>query len=66
MNRRFASEWQAHYKAGATHVSLTVVPAEGTSLERTILPDEHALEALAPRSLIGFQRPFHRFGWPIE
>ena len=38
----------AHYKAGATHVSLTVVPAEGSSLERTILPDEHALEALAP------------------
>jgi probable F420-dependent oxidoreductase len=37
-----------HYKAGATHVSLTVVPAEGTSLERTILPDERAFEALAP------------------
>jgi probable F420-dependent oxidoreductase len=39
----------AHYKAGATHVSLTVVPSEGTSAERATLPDEHALEALAPR-----------------
>jgi probable F420-dependent oxidoreductase len=39
----------AHYKAGATNVSLTVVPSEGTPLERTILPDEHALEVLAPR-----------------
>lgn len=38
----------AHYKAGATHVSLTLVPVEGTTLERAILPDEHALEALAP------------------
>ena len=39
----------AHYKAGATHVCLTVVPAEGTSLDRTIAPHEHALEVLAPR-----------------
>ena len=38
----------AHYKAGATHVSLTVVPAEGTSLDRTIAPDMRAFEALAP------------------
>lgn len=39
---------KAHYSAGATHVCLTVVPSEGASLERTILPDEHALEVLAP------------------
>jgi probable F420-dependent oxidoreductase len=38
----------AHYQAGATHVSLTVVPAEGTSLDRTIAPDMRAFEALAP------------------
>jgi len=38
----------AYYKAGATHVSLTVVPTEGTSLERTIAPDMRAFEALAP------------------
>jgi probable F420-dependent oxidoreductase len=38
----------AHYKAGATHVSLTVVPSGGTSLERTIAPDMRAFEALAP------------------
>ncbi|HUY28385.1 MAG TPA: TIGR03620 family F420-dependent LLM class oxidoreductase [Candidatus Binataceae bacterium] len=39
----------AHYKAGATHVSLTVVPSEGTSLDRTNSPDTRAFEALAPR-----------------
>ena len=38
----------AHYKAGATHVALTVVPAEGTSLDRTIAPDTRAFELLAP------------------
>lgn len=39
---------KAHYNAGATHVCLTVVPSEGAPLERTILPDERALELLAP------------------
>jgi probable F420-dependent oxidoreductase len=38
----------AHYSAGATHVCMTVLPSEGTSLERTILPDQHALQVLAP------------------
>jgi len=39
----------SHYKAGATHVSLTVVPSAGTPLDRTIAPDIRAFEALAPR-----------------
>jgi probable F420-dependent oxidoreductase len=38
----------AHYKAGATHVSLLLVDPKGSSWERT-RPDMRALEALAPR-----------------
>jgi probable F420-dependent oxidoreductase len=38
----------AHYAAGATHVCLTLVRSEGSPRERA-MPDEHALEALAPR-----------------
>jgi probable F420-dependent oxidoreductase len=39
----------AHYKAGATHVSITCVRSEGTPRERA-LPDDHALAVLAPSS----------------
>jgi probable F420-dependent oxidoreductase len=38
----------AHYKAGATHVCVTLVRSDGSAHERS-LPDERALEALAPR-----------------
>lgn len=37
----------AHHRAGATHVCLTLARAEGSPRERA-LPDERALEALAP------------------
>jgi len=49
-----ANQLLGHVRTGAAKVSrqiiksFPVVPTEGTSLERTILPDEHALEALAP------------------
>ena len=39
----------AHYKAGATHVSMTLVPAQADTSGRSLPIDEHALEALAPR-----------------
>jgi probable F420-dependent oxidoreductase len=38
---------EAHYKAGATHVCVTLVRTAGSPLERA-QPDERALEALAP------------------
>ena len=38
----------AQYKAGATHVRITPVRSEGSARERA-MPDERALEALAPR-----------------
>ncbi|MGH7950079.1 MAG: LLM class flavin-dependent oxidoreductase, partial [Candidatus Binataceae bacterium] len=38
---------EAHYKGGATHVCVTLVRTEGSPRERA-LPDERALEALAP------------------
>ncbi|HEY6420811.1 MAG TPA: TIGR03620 family F420-dependent LLM class oxidoreductase [Candidatus Binataceae bacterium] len=37
----------AHHKAGATHVCVTLVKSEGSARERA-MPDERALEALAP------------------
>jgi probable F420-dependent oxidoreductase len=38
----------AHYRAGATHVCLTLVPAAAATGERSLPVDERALEALAP------------------
>jgi probable F420-dependent oxidoreductase len=38
----------AQYRAGATHVCVTLLRSEGNARERA-LPDERALEALAPR-----------------
>jgi probable F420-dependent oxidoreductase len=38
----------AQYKAGASHVCVTLVRPEGSARERAT-PDERALEALAPR-----------------
>jgi probable F420-dependent oxidoreductase len=37
-----------HYRAGATHVCVTLLRSEGSARERA-LPDERALDALAPR-----------------
>ena len=39
----------AHYRAGATHVSMTLVPARASAGERSPLIDERGLEILAPR-----------------
>jgi probable F420-dependent oxidoreductase len=40
----------AHYRAGATHVCMTLVPTQANTRERALPIDERALEALAPRS----------------
>jgi len=40
----------AHYRAGATHVCVTLVPAQVSTRERALPVDERALEALAPAS----------------
>jgi probable F420-dependent oxidoreductase len=39
----------AHYRAGATHVCVTMVPARASTVERALPVDDRALEALAPR-----------------
>jgi probable F420-dependent oxidoreductase len=39
----------AHYRAGATQVCLTLVPAQATTRERSLPVDERALEIMAPR-----------------
>ncbi len=39
----------AHYQAGATHVSITLVPTAANTRERSLPVDEHALEVLSPR-----------------
>lgn len=39
----------AHYRAGATHVSMTLVPVQANTAERSLPIDESGLEALAPR-----------------
>jgi hypothetical protein len=39
----------AHYRAGATHVCVTLVPLQASTRERALPVDERALEILAPR-----------------
>lgn len=46
--RQLRDRVAAHYKAGATHVCVTLLKSEGSARERA-MPDERALEALAPR-----------------
>ena len=40
----------AHHRSGATHVCVTMVPAQANTQARALPFDERALEALAPRS----------------